>query len=331
MGTEETWCGWVDSATGPGDVFQCQEPCPCWWGVQWRVWSEGWSSLRLCSHPAVFHHCAWSLVTWVLLWSPMGGQAGGGGFLLLPGRHALRSQRLWTFNHNTCENRLEEVQGADTSSLFPPPFFQDTWPCVQLLCAEGNAPCQWDLAINKAQPPASAAKMTEQWSDISAMLNHTTLPTSGPLSYLLGIEDLDLLLKERLRWYGHVKRSNGAVKTRQPLTYRLLERVSLGGPRWLGCSWQRGIAENGSSQLSTFMKETPGDLVWGVLCVQQTSYLEGGPLLWILPLYLHVNKKIWWWWWWWWTQRSKFFSLTRIPRNAVSRLPALFHKIEVNL
>ena len=29
-----------------------------------------------------------------------------------------------------------------------------------------------------------------------------------------GIEDLELILKERrLRWYGHVKRSNGAVKT----------------------------------------------------------------------------------------------------------------------
>ena len=26
-------------------------------------------------------------------------------------------------------------------------------------------------------------------------------------------------------------------------------------------------------------------------CMQQASYLEGGPLLWILPLYLHVNKK----------------------------------------
>ena len=30
----------------------------------------------------------------------------------------------------------------------------------------------------------------------------------------LGIEDLDLILKERrLCWYGHVERSNGAVKT----------------------------------------------------------------------------------------------------------------------
>ena len=31
----------------------------------------------------------------------------------------------------------------------------------------------------------------------------------------LGIEDLDLILKERRpRWYGHVERSNGAVKTK---------------------------------------------------------------------------------------------------------------------
>ena len=33
-----------------------------------------------------------------------------------------------------------------------------TWPCVQLLCAERNAPCQRDVAIDKAKPPASAAK-----------------------------------------------------------------------------------------------------------------------------------------------------------------------------
>ena len=26
-------------------------------------------------------------------------------------------------------------------------------------------------------------------------------------------------------------------------------------------------------------------------CMQQASYLEGGLLMWMLPLYLHVNKK----------------------------------------
>ena len=85
-------------------------------------------------------------------------QAWGGSFLLLPRRHALSSRWLWTLNHNTCENRLEEVQGSAASSLFTPPLFQNTWPCVQLLCAERNAPCQRDLAIDKAKPPASAAK-----------------------------------------------------------------------------------------------------------------------------------------------------------------------------
>ena len=40
------------------------------------------------------------------------------------------------------ENGLEEVQEAENISLFWPPFFQDTWPCVQLMCAERNAPCQ---------------------------------------------------------------------------------------------------------------------------------------------------------------------------------------------
>ena len=37
---------------------------------------------------------------------------------------------------------------------------------------------------------------------------------SSELLVRLGIEDLDLILEQRrLRWYGHVERSNGAVKT----------------------------------------------------------------------------------------------------------------------
>ena len=37
--------------------------------------------------------------------------------------------------------------------------------------------------------------------------------SSNELLARLGIEGLDLILKERRRWYGHVERSNGAVKT----------------------------------------------------------------------------------------------------------------------
>ena len=45
------------------------------------------------------------------------------------------------------------------------------------------------------------------------------------------------------------------------------------------------------SSLQTIMIETPGDLVWDLPCMQQASYLAGGPLMWMLPLYLHVYKK----------------------------------------
>ena len=81
------------------------------------------------------------------------------------------------------------------------------------------------------------------------------------------------------------------VQSRQPFTYRLRESVGLGGPRWHGSSWQRGIADSGSSRLSTLMIEICGDLVWDVPCLQQASYLEGGPLMWMLPMFLHVNQK----------------------------------------
>ena len=42
--------------------------------------------------------------------------------------------------------------------LLPVLSSRHLWSCVQLLCAERNAPCQRDLAIDKAEPPASAAK-----------------------------------------------------------------------------------------------------------------------------------------------------------------------------
>ena len=53
--------------------MKCAELCSCWWGVQWRVWSEGQCSPRLSTQPASLHHCAWSLITRVLLWGPLGG------------------------------------------------------------------------------------------------------------------------------------------------------------------------------------------------------------------------------------------------------------------
>ena len=48
---------------------------------------------------------------------------------------------------------------------------------------------------------------------------------------------------------------------------------------------------SGSSQQLTLMKGAPRDQVWDLLCVQLTSYLEGGQLMWMMPLLLHDNQK----------------------------------------
>ena len=54
---------------------------------------------------------------------------------------------------------------------------------------------------------------------------------SNELLARLGIEDLDLILKKRkLCWYGHMW-NTPMVHSRQPLTYRLMESVDMGGPR----------------------------------------------------------------------------------------------------
>ena len=46
---------------------------------------------------------------------------------------------------------------------------------------------------------------------------------------------------------------------------------------------------SGSSRQFTLKKGAPGDQVQDLLCVQLASYLEGGPLMWMMPL--HFNQK----------------------------------------
>ena len=131
-----------------------------------------------------------------------------------------------------------------------------------------------------------------KWSDRSAMSGHKTLSLPDPAGCLHGLA-LGI-------WTSFWRREGPAgmdmwnapmAQSRQPLTYRLMESVGLGVQRLHGSSWQRGIAESGSSRLLTLMINIPGDLVWDLPYMQQVSYLEGGPLMWMLPLYLHVNKK----------------------------------------
>ena len=72
----------------------------------------------------------------------------------------------------------------------------------------------------------------------------------------LGIEDLDIIPKERrLRWFGHMERSNGAVKTAFDI-----QAAGKRGLRRPKMTW-RQLTESGSSRLLTLMIQIPGDLV----------------------------------------------------------------------
>ena len=165
--------------------------------------------------------------------------------------------------------------------------------CTALVC---GVQCSMPVRLGHWQSQTSSicSEMIEQWSDRSAMSDRKTSSPQGPMSYLWGLA---------LRiWSSFWRREDPyvmymwnapMVQSRQPLTYRLMKSMGLGGPRLHGNSWQRGIAESGSS--STLMIEIPGDLVRDLPCMQQASYLEGVPLVWMLPMYLHVNKKIWLW------------------------------------
>ena len=167
-----------------------------------------------------------------------------------------------------------------------PTTFETHSFCVQsALCSMPVRFGHW-----KSKTSNVCSEMTGQWSDRSAMSSCKTVSPPDQMSYLHS-----LALKI---WTSFWRREGSAgmdmwnspmVQSRQPLTYRLMESEGLEGPRWHGNSWQRGIAESGSFRLSTLMID--GDLVWDLPCVQQACYPEGGPLMWMLPLYLHVNQK----------------------------------------
>ena len=97
---------------------------------------------------------------------------------------------------------------------------------------------------------------------------------SNELLAWLGIEDLDLILKERrLQWYGHVEHSNGAVKT--AFDIQVDGKHGPGRPKvtWKQLT-ERDCREWKLSAIDPH--DIPGDLVWDLRCVQQASYLEGG-------------------------------------------------------
>ena len=113
---------------------------------------------------------------------------------------------------------------------------------------------------------------------------------SNELHVRLGIEDLDLILKERrLRWYGHVEGSNGAVRT--ALDIQADGKCGPGRPKmtWKQLT-ERVCREWKLSAINPHDRHTWRSGVRSAMI--EASQLSGrGPLMWRLPLYLHVNQK----------------------------------------
>ena len=102
----------------------------------------------------------------------------------------------------------------------------------------------------------------------------------------LGIEDLGLILKERrLRWYGHVERSSGAIKT--AFDIQVDGKRGPGRPK---ITWKQ-LTERDCREWKLSAINPRDRHTWrsGVRSAMRaaSSYLEG----WMLPLYLHGNQK----------------------------------------
>ena len=90
------------------------------------------------------------------------------------------------FSITTRENCLEEVQGAATSSLFPPPLFQDVAACTALVC---RVQCSMPVRHGHWQSQTSniCSRKTGQWSDRYAMSSCKTLSPLDPVSCLCSL------------------------------------------------------------------------------------------------------------------------------------------------
>ena len=113
---------------------------------------------------------------------------------------------------------------------------------------------------------------------------------SSELLVWLGIEDLDLILKERrLIWHGHVERSNGAVRTAFDI-----QVDGNCGPRRPKMTWkwltERDCREWKLSAINPQDRHTWRSGVRSAM-LAASELSEGGPRVWMLPLYLYVNQK----------------------------------------
>ena len=122
---------------------------------------------------------------------------------------------LWTFNHNAWKPPGRSSRSCSQFSLSATSLSRHEAACTALLC---GAQCSMPVKLGHWQSQTSQRLQRNDKAMIRQIYNvklqDIVTTRSNELLVRLGIEDLDLILKERrLRWYGHVECSNGPVKT----------------------------------------------------------------------------------------------------------------------
>ena len=115
----------------------------------------------------------------------------------------------------SCENSLEEVQGATTSSRILHLSYKT--------CGHVYSSCMRSAMLHASETwPLTKTNLQHLQPNDRAMIRQicsikpedVATVRSSELLAKLELEDLNLILRERrLRWFGHVQRSSGAART----------------------------------------------------------------------------------------------------------------------
>ena len=120
--------------------------------------------------------------------------------------------------------------------------------CTALV--EHHPPCQWNFAIDRAQPLALAAY---DWVMIRQIFNimFKGVATIRSRELLVKLKEFDLVLREiSLNYFGHVEHSSDAFS--QHVINTLMEGAGKrGGGRWYENNWQRTTVMSGSSMCNS--------------------------------------------------------------------------------
>ena len=81
------------------------------------------------------------------------------------------------------------------------------------MCPECYASCKRDLAVDKARSTVSTVQ--RQSHDQTNLPEDVATVRSNKMLAQLEIDDLDVILTDRLPWFGHVELSSGAITTTQ--------------------------------------------------------------------------------------------------------------------